>query len=155
MTICTKVFAAKPSVVGLVAFCATALVTSGDNAWAEEILLRVAVIDTDDKPSVPPALLELIVVHLSQEKELAVLERQGIDAVLREQGRNLTLANDAAQNDLVAAHNAGIDNLLAAHQPFGYVHGNGANRAFAQMLRNLQHQPFAIIICFQRVQNGR
>ncbi len=103
MMIFTKFFVSKPSVVVLFTLCATVFVTFGGKARAEEVPLRVALIDTGENPSVPPALLDLLVVHLSQEKELAVLERQEIDAVFREQGRNFALADGASQNDLVTA----------------------------------------------------
>ena len=50
---------------------------------------------------------------------------------------------------------AGIGDRLAAHQTFGRIHGDGAHRRFAQMLRHFEHQPVAVVVGFQRVQNRR
>jgi peptide chain release factor 1 len=50
---------------------------------------------------------------------------------------------------------ASVSNGLPAHEPFGRVHGDGAHHVFAQVLRNLQHQPVPVIVRFQRVQNAR
>ena len=72
-------------------------------ALAEESLLRVAIIDTGNKPSAPPALLDLLVVELSQKEGFAVLERQEIATVLSEQQRTLSIAGDASRGDLVEA----------------------------------------------------
>ncbi len=103
MMICTKVLSTKQSVVLLIAVCSTFIVMFGDRARAEGTPLRVAVIDTGDKPSAPPALLDLLVVQLSQQESLVVLERQEIAAVLSEQGRNLTFAEKESQDSFVAA----------------------------------------------------
>ena len=54
-------------------------------------------------------------------------------------------------HDLVAA----VGDFLPAHQAVGCVHGDGAHRGFAQMLRHFQHQPVAVIRAFQRIQNCR
>jgi len=96
-------FSDKLAAVLLVVFCMHFVVLSSEALWAEEMPLRVAVIDTGDKPSAPPALLDLLVVELSQKEELVVLERQEIETALREQGRNLVFANDGAQDHFVAA----------------------------------------------------
>ena len=45
--------------------------------------------------------------------------------------------------------------LLAAHQAFGGVHGDGAHRRFAEMLGDLEHQPVAAVLGFQRVEDRR
>ena len=38
---------------------------------------------------------------------------------------------------------AGVGHLLAAHQAFGGVHGDGADGVLAEMLRDLEHQAVA------------
>ena len=66
--------------------------------------------------------------------------------------------HDAAQRFRTDRNHDGrarIKNFLAAHQAFGRVHGNGAHRAFAQMLRHFEHQAVAAIGGFQRVQDLR
>ena len=50
---------------------------------------------------------------------------------------------------------AGVGDFLAAHQAFGGVHGDGAHRVFAQMLRHFEHQAVAVVGGFQRVQDLR
>jgi hypothetical protein len=40
---------------------------------------------------------------------------------------------------------AGVDDLLAAHQAVGGVHGDGAHHALAQVLRHLEHQALAVV----------
>jgi len=50
---------------------------------------------------------------------------------------------------------ARVGDLLAAHQAFGGVHSDTAHGAFAQMLSHFQHQPVAVVIGLQRVQNRR
>ena len=45
--------------------------------------------------------------------------------------------------------------LLAAHQPLGRVHGDGAHRVLAEMLRHLQHQAVAVVVGLERVQDRR
>ena len=42
---------------------------------------------------------------------------------------------------------------LAAHEALGRVHRDGADGRFAQMLRHFQHQPLAVVLGFERVQN--
>lgn len=74
-----------------------------EKSLAEETPLRVAVVDAGDNPSAPPVLLDLIVVQLSQQQGLVLLERQQIDAVLQEQERNLELAKIEAPETFVAA----------------------------------------------------
>ena len=48
---------------------------------------------------------------------------------------------------------AGVNHVLPAHQAVGHVHGDAADSAFAQMLRNLQHQRLAVIVRMQRIQD--
>ena len=51
--------------------------------------------------------------------------------------------HDAAQSGGANRHPdraAGVDHFLAAHQAFGGVHGDGAHRVLAQMLRHFEHQ---------------
>ncbi len=115
-TICSTT---KPLVVLLVMVCTTLMVIPNGESRAE-IPLRVALIDAGAKTSTPPALLDLLVVKLSQEKKLVVLERQEIATVLREQGRNLALADEKAKDDLIAAGRIlGADALvlLSAESP--------------------------------------
>ena len=50
---------------------------------------------------------------------------------------------------------AGIGHLVAAHEPVRGVHGDAAERALAQMLRHLEHQPVALVVDVQRVQDRR
>ena len=50
---------------------------------------------------------------------------------------------------------AGIDRVLAAHEPFGRVHGDGAHDILAQMLRHLEHQRPVAAIDVERVQDRR
>ena len=50
---------------------------------------------------------------------------------------------------------AGVDCLLAAHQPVGGVHGDGADLGFAEMLRDLEHDQPAVGVHMERVQNVR
>src|SRR5699024_5342293 len=50
---------------------------------------------------------------------------------------------------------AGIRDLLAAHQPPGRVHGAAADGVLAQMLRHLHHQPVAVVVGLERVQDRR
>ncbi len=66
--------------------------------------------------------------------------------------------DDAAQH-LAADRNgdgvAGIGDFQTADQAVGGVHGDGAHRFLAQMLRNLEHQQLAMVLGMQRVQNRR
>ena len=50
---------------------------------------------------------------------------------------------------------AGIERLLAAHEPFGRVHGDGAHDVLAQMLRHFEHQRPVAAIDMERVQDRR
>ena len=50
---------------------------------------------------------------------------------------------------------SGIDNFLAADQPLGRVHGNGADGVLAEMLRHFEHQTVALVVGLERVQNRR
>ena len=50
---------------------------------------------------------------------------------------------------------AGVDHLLAAHQAFGGVHGDGAHGVLAEMLGDLEHQPVAAVLGLERVQDRR
>ena len=50
---------------------------------------------------------------------------------------------------------AGIGDLQAADQAVGRVHGDGAHRVLAQMLRHLEHQELALVLGMQRVQDRR
>ena len=66
--------------------------------------------------------------------------------------------DDAAERagaDRHADREAGVGDLLAANQTFGGVHGDGAHRGFAEMLRDLEHQAVAAVLGLDRVQNGR
>ena len=93
----------KPSIVFLFVIYAALFMNLDGETQAEETPLRVAIIDTSDQLVAPPALLDLLVVELSQKEGFAVLERQEIATVLSEQQRNLAIAGDASQDDLVAA----------------------------------------------------
>ena len=48
---------------------------------------------------------------------------------------------------------AGVDDFLTAHETFGRVHGNGADGAFAEMLRNLEHEAVALVLRLKCVQD--
>ena len=48
---------------------------------------------------------------------------------------------------------AGVGHLLAAHQAFGGVHGDGAHRVLAEMLGDFEHQPVAVVVGLERVQD--
>ena len=50
---------------------------------------------------------------------------------------------------------AGVDYVLAAHQAFGRIHGYGAHGVFAEMLRDLEHEPVAVVLGLERVQDLR
>ena len=50
---------------------------------------------------------------------------------------------------------AGVRDFLAAHQAFRGVHGDGAHGGFAEMLGDFEHQPAALIVGLQRVQDWR
>ena len=54
--------------------------------------------------------------------------------------------DDAAERAGADRHldrGAGVGDFLAADQTFSGVHGDGAHRGFAEMLRNFQHQTVA------------
>ena len=66
--------------------------------------------------------------------------------------------HDAAQGLLADRHGdrlAGVDHLLAAHQAFGRVHGDGAHGVLAEMLGDFEHEPVAVIVGLERVQDLR
>ena len=50
---------------------------------------------------------------------------------------------------------AGVGDVLAAHQAFEVVHRDGAHRRLAEMLRHFQHQPVALVLGLERVQDRR
>ena len=64
--------------------------------------------------------------------------------------------HNAAQSLFADRHGdrlAGIDHLLAAHQPISYVHGDGAHGLLAEMLSDLEHEAVAVIFGHERVQD--
>ncbi len=66
--------------------------------------------------------------------------------------------DDAAQQAGADRHRnrrAGIGHFLSAHQTFRRVHRHGADRRFAEMLGDFEHQPVALVAGFQRVQDLR
>ena len=66
--------------------------------------------------------------------------------------------HDAAERLIADRHgdrSAGIDDFLAAHQAFGRVHGDGAHRVLAEMLRHFEHQAVAAIVGLERIQDLR
>ncbi len=66
--------------------------------------------------------------------------------------------NDAAERAFTDRHQyrlAGVGDLLAAHQTFGGIHGDGAHGRFAKMLSDLKHQAVALILGIQRVEDRR
>src|SRR5690606_19171396 len=48
---------------------------------------------------------------------------------------------------------ARIDHFLTANQTFGRIHGNRPDGVLAKMLRHFQHQPLAIVVAMQSVQD--
>ncbi len=50
---------------------------------------------------------------------------------------------------------AGVGHLLAAHQAFGRIHGDGAHGVLAEMLGDLEHQAVAVVLGLERVQDRR
>ncbi len=50
---------------------------------------------------------------------------------------------------------AGVKDLLAAHQAFGDVHGDGAHGVLAQVLRHFEHQTVVAVLGLERVENRR
>ena len=66
--------------------------------------------------------------------------------------------DDASERGVAHRHGdrlAGVDDLLAAHQALGDIHGDRPNRGFAEMLRHFQHQPVALVLGLERVQDRR
>ncbi len=66
--------------------------------------------------------------------------------------------HDAAERLVADRHRdrlAGVGHLLAAHQAFGGVHGDGAHGVLAEMLRDLEHQAVAVVLGLERVQDLR
>ena len=66
--------------------------------------------------------------------------------------------HDAAERARAHRHHdrvAGVADFLTADQAFGRIHRDGANRGFAEMLRDLEHQAIAAVLGLERVQNGR
>jgi len=64
--------------------------------------------------------------------------------------------HDPAERRLADRHGdrlAGIGHFLAAHQTIGNVHGDAPYRAFAQMLRDFEHEATALVPGLQRVEN--
>jgi len=49
----------------------------------------------------------------------------------------------------------GVGHFLTAGQAFGRIHGDRANGVLAEMLRNLENQPVAVIVGFQSRENCR
>ncbi len=64
-------------------------------------------------------------------------------------------APERARADRHGDRPAGVLHLLAAHQTLGNVHRDAAHGVFAQMLRDFQNQARALVVGFQRVENGR
>ena len=48
---------------------------------------------------------------------------------------------------------AGIGDLRAAHEAFGRIHRDGAHGGFAQVLRDLEHEPLAVVVGLERVED--
>ena len=66
--------------------------------------------------------------------------------------------DDAPERALADRHRdrqAGVDDLLSAHEAFGRVHGDGADGRFAEMLRDLEHQALTLVLRLERVQDRR
>ena len=66
--------------------------------------------------------------------------------------------HDAAERLVADRHRdrlAGVGDFLAAHQALGGVHGDGAHGVLAEMLRHLEHQPLAVVLRLERVQDRR
>ena len=64
--------------------------------------------------------------------------------------------HDAAERLVADGHRdglAGVGDVLAAHEAFGGVHGDGADGVLAEMLRDLEHQALALVGRLERVQN--
>ena len=66
--------------------------------------------------------------------------------------------DDAAKAALADRHRdrqASIGDVLSAHETFGGVHGDGAHGRFAEMLGDFEHEPLALVLRLQRVQDRR
>ena len=66
--------------------------------------------------------------------------------------------DDAAQEALPDRHRdrrTGVGHLLAAHQAFGDIHGDGADGVLAQVLGDFEHQTVAAVLGLERVQDRR
>ncbi len=66
--------------------------------------------------------------------------------------------HDAAQGLVADRHGdrlASVHDLLPAHQTFGRVHGDGADRVLAEMLGDFEHEAIALIVGLERVQDLR
>ena len=50
---------------------------------------------------------------------------------------------------------AGVGDFLAAHEALGNVHRDAAHGVLAEMLRDLEHEPVAVVDRLERVQNRR
>ena len=77
------------------------LATTCTPALAEESPLRVAVINAGGGQAVPAALVDLLVVELSDTPGIELLERQEIARILREQQVHLQLVGDSASQGIV------------------------------------------------------
>lgn len=86
-----------------VALCLCWLGASHVDVSADEAAIRVAVIDAGSTYPAPPELIDLMIARLSRRPGLSVLERQEIDAILREQGNSLALNRRASPDDAIAA----------------------------------------------------
>ncbi len=66
--------------------------------------------------------------------------------------------DDAPERAVADRHRdrqAGVDDLLAAHEAFGRVHGDGADGRFAEMLGDLEHEALTLVLRLERVQDRR
>ncbi len=66
--------------------------------------------------------------------------------------------DDASERAVPDRHRnrlAGVGHRLAAHQPFAGVHRDGAHRRLSEVLSDLEHQPVAVIVGLERVQDCR
>ena len=66
--------------------------------------------------------------------------------------------HDAAQRLVAHRHRdrrAGIGHRGAADQTFGRVHGDGAHGVLAEVLGDFEHQPAAVVVDLERVEDGR
>ena len=66
--------------------------------------------------------------------------------------------DDAPERGIADRHldrAAGVADLLAAHEAFGGVHGDGAHGVLAQVLRHLEHEARAVVLGLERVEDRR